>query len=141
MVKKQIMKENNVKHLELIHNIIDRLSHKSFLVKNWSITAITALIAFGVDKEDYKIFIIGLPVCLIFWYLDSHYLWLERSFRSLYNAVIKKEVKSMSMDISLYKKQINLRKIAFRPTIWPIYLTEFILLLLCTIHFMIKSFN
>ena len=129
------MKENRVKHLELIHNVIDRLSHKSFLVKSWSITAITALMAFGIDKEDYRIFIIGLPVSLIFWYLDSHYLWLEKKFRELYDAVIKKEVKSMSMDISDYKSKINPWAIAFRPTIWPIYLTEIILVTVCISYF------
>ena len=132
------MKEIRVKHLELIHNVIDRLSHKSFLVKSWSITAITALMAFGIDKEDYKIFIIGVPVALLFWYLDTHYLWLEKIFRELYNAVIKKEAKSMSMDISNYKSKINPWKIAFRPTIWPIYLSEIILLILCVIYFKAK---
>lgn len=135
MAKKLVMKENRVKHLEMIQNVIDRLSHKSFLVKSWSITAITALMAFGIDKGDYKIFIIGLPVGLLFWYLDTHYLWLEKIFRVLYDAVIKKEVKSMSMDISNYKSNINLWKIAFRPTIWPIYLSEIILLILCVIYF------
>tara|TARA_R110001592_G_scaffold42009_2_gene136700 strand:+ start:136 stop:531 length:396 start_codon:yes stop_codon:yes gene_type:complete len=127
------MKETKIKHLELIHNVIDRLSHKSFLVKSWSITAITALMAFGIDKGDYKIFIIGFPVALLFWYLDAHYLWLEKIFRELYDAVIKKEVNSMSMDISNYKSNINSWKIAFRPTIWPIYLSEIILLILCVL--------
>ena len=129
------MKETRIKHLELIHNVIDRLSHKSFLVKSWSITAITALMAFGIDKGDYKIFIIGFPVSLIFWYLDSHYLWLEKIFRKLYDAVIKKEIKSMSMDISALKSKTNPLGIAFRPTIWPIYLSEIILLILCVIYF------
>ncbi|WP_242084211.1 hypothetical protein [Aestuariivivens sediminis] len=132
------MKETKIKHLELIHNVIDRLSHKSFLVKSWSITALTALMAFGIDKGDYKIFIIGFPVALLFWYLDTHYLWLEKIFRVLYDAVIKKEIKSMSMDISNYKSNIHPWKIAFRPTIWPIYLSEIILLILCIIYFKAK---
>nr|WP_293298151.1 hypothetical protein [Allomuricauda sp.] len=104
MAKKEIIKENRVKHLEFIHNVIDRLSHKSFLVKSWSITTITALMAFGIDKGDYRIFIVGFPVSLLFWYLDSHYLWLEKSFRQLYDAVIKKEVKAMSMNITDFKR-------------------------------------
>lgn len=129
------MKETKIKHLELIHNVIDRLSHKSFLVKSWSITAITALMAFGIDKEDYRIFLIGFPVSIIFWYLDSQYLWLEKVFRKLYEGVRNKEVKSMSMDISDYKKKVNRWGILKRPTIWPIYLSEIILLILCVIYF------
>lgn len=128
------MKESRVKHLELIHNVIDRLSHKSFLVKSWSITAITALMAFGIDKEDYRIFILGFPVSLLFWYLDSHYLLLEKSFRKLYDNVIRKEVKLMTMDNADYKKEINLWSIAKTSTIWPIYFTEMLLLSLGTIY-------
>ncbi|MHA7863368.1 hypothetical protein [Flagellimonas marinaquae] len=135
MAKKEIIKENRVKHLEFIHNVIDRLSHKSFLVKSWSITTITALMAFGIDKGDYRIFIVGFPVSLLFWYLDSHYLWLEKSFRQLYDAVIKKEVKAMSMNITDFKGKINFWKIAIRPTVWPIYLTEIIVLSICLKYF------
>ncbi|UKM63883.1 hypothetical protein GSB9_00429 [Flavobacteriaceae bacterium GSB9] len=129
------MKEKRIKHLELIHSVIDRLSHKSFLVKGWSITAITALMAFGIDKADFKIFIIGYPVSFLFWYLDAHYLWLETAFRLLYDSVLKKQVNSMSMDISNYKKEIKICTIAFRPTIWTIYLTEIILLSISIIYF------
>lgn len=129
------MKESRIKHLELIHNVIDRLSHKSFLIKSWSITAITALMAFGIDKEDYRIFIIGFPVSIVFWFLDSQYLWLEKVFRKLFEGVRKKEVEPMSMDISLHKKQVNRLKIFFRPTIWPIYLFEIILLVLYILYF------
>lgn len=129
------MKESRIKHLELIHNVIDRLSHKSFLIKSWSITAITALMAFGIDKEDYRIFIIGFPVSIVFWFLDSQYLWLEKVFRKLFEGVRKKEVEPMSMDISVHKKQVNRLKIFFRPTIWPIYLFEIILLVLYILYF------
>ncbi|PKQ46074.1 hypothetical protein [Confluentibacter flavum] len=129
------MKETTIKHLELIHNVINRLSHKSFLVKSWSITAITALIAFGIDKEDYRIFLIGFPITIIFWYLDSQYLWLEKVFRKLYDGVRNKEVKSMSMDISDYKIKVNKWVIFKRPTILPIYLFEIILLIFCVLYF------
>ena len=132
------MKESRVKHLELIHNVVDRLSHKSFLVKSWSITAVSALMAFGIDKEDYRIFIVGFPVSLLFWYLDSHYLLLEKSFRKLYENAIIKEVKLMSMDNSEYKLKIKLWSIAKTPTIWPIYVTEILLLSLGVIYSVIS---
>jgi len=62
-------------------------------------------------------------------------LWLEKIFRKLYDAVIKKEVKPMEMDVSDFKSKVNLWLIAFRPTIWPIYLTEIILLSVCILYF------
>ena len=131
MANKCIIKENRIKHLEFIQNVIDRLSHKSFLVKSWSITTITALVAFGIEKGEFRIFVLGFPVSLLFWYLDSNYLWLEKCFRQLYEAVMKREVTPMSMNISNYKKKISFWKMALRPTVWPIYLTELGILFTC----------
>lgn len=113
--------EEKLKHLEFIHNVIERLSHKSFLVKSWSITTILALNAYGVDNNNEVIFLIGLPTSLLFWYLDSRYLHLERCFRKLYDKVRKDKVNQLSMKI---KKKNNFKeqfKSAFSHTSWPIY--------------------
>lgn len=131
------MNDTRLKHLELINNVIDRLSHKSFLVKSWSITAVTAILAFGIDKEDFRIFIVGVPVACVFWYLDTQYLWLENVFRELYKSVLKKEIKPMDMDISGHKCKVNWWVIFRRPTIWVVYFFEILILILSIIYFTI----
>ena len=125
------MTDTKLKHLEFIQNVIDRLSQKSFLVKSWSITTITALVAFGINNSNYKIFIIGVPISIIFWCLDGKYLWLERVFINLYNAVINDNVSDMSMDISSFKENTPKRKAFFRPTILLVYLPQIIILIIC----------
>ncbi len=120
--------EEKIKHLEFIQNVISRLSHKSFLVKSWSITTLAAICAFGIEKQNSLIFILGIPVSLLFWYLDSKYLMLERCFRKLYNKVRKDKVNSFSMKISNSKDIKMHLKTAFGHTVAPIYLLE---LLLC----------
>ena len=123
------MEEIKIKHLEFIQNIINRLSQKSFIIKSWSITTIAALIAFGIDKNNTHIFVIGLPLSLFFWYLDANYLWLEQIFRKLYDQVRKDKVEAFSMDIKELKKKVSFWKILLRPTILLIYIFEIILLI------------
>lgn len=115
------MVEEKLKHLEFIQNIISRLSHKSFLVKGWSITAISAICAFGIDKSNFLVFLVGIPLALLFWFLDAKYLSLERCFRKLYSKVRKGKVKNFSMKIDNSKNLRLILKTMFGSTIWPIY--------------------
>lgn len=119
--------EEKIKHLEFIQNVIHRLSHKSFLVKSWSITTITAICAFGVDKSNAVIFLIGIPVSLLFWFLDSRYLLLERCYRNLYNLVRKNKKKNFTMEVEDGKDFKQQFKSVFSSTICPIYLLELVL--------------
>jgi len=129
------MKESNIKHLEFIQGVINRLSQKSFIIKSWSITTIAALIVYGIDNCNSQIFLIGIPISLLFWYLDAHYLWLEQIFRKLYNQVRKEKVESFSMDIKDLKNKVPFLKMIIRPTILPIYLFEIVLLIIAIIYF------
>jgi hypothetical protein len=128
------MKESRIKHLEFVHNTINRLSHKSFLVKSWSITLITGLLAFGIEKQNLLLFYLAIPVVLLFWFLDTYYLWLEKVFRALYDGILEKSVKPLSMDISDFKNSTKFFKVLFRPTVISIYLSEILLILFSIIY-------
>ena len=52
------MSEYNVKHLEMIQAIIERMGNNSFIIKGWSFTSIGALFAFGLV----------IPVCGIYFF-------------------------------------------------------------------------
>lgn len=81
--------ENRLKHLELIQNIVDRLSDHSFQLKRWTVIVAAAILSLESKHPEQKtIFISFIPV-VIFWVLDAIYLYKERMFRSLYDHVRK----------------------------------------------------
>jgi hypothetical protein len=72
------MNTNNINHLELIQNVIDRMSNNSFLIKGWSTTLIAALFALAVkDSNQNYIYISFIPL-IMFWTLDGYQLYQER---------------------------------------------------------------
>ncbi|MDG5490591.1 hypothetical protein [Psychroserpens sp. SPM9] len=81
------------KELDLIQSVIGRMANNSFLIKGWTMTLMSALIAFGKDSILSNIngiyyLLIMIGVLIPFWWLDSYYLRQERVFRKLYEVVI-----------------------------------------------------
>ena len=75
-----------IDHLKMIQAVINRMSQTSFIIKGWSITVVTAILMYSiVSNRSFGLF--ALFPSLMFWGLDSYYLWQERLFRGLYEAV------------------------------------------------------
>lgn len=82
------MSEYNVKHLEMIQAIIERIGNNSFVIKGWSFTSIGALFAFWFSNTSmWYILLLNFCVTILFWFHDAYYLSLERQFRRLYDEV------------------------------------------------------
>jgi hypothetical protein len=79
--------EKLIKHMEMIQGVVNRLAGNSFAMKGWSVTLVSALIAIAVDKGDGRFALAGLLPAVLFWILDGYFLWQERLFRQLFNAV------------------------------------------------------
>ena len=79
--------EKLTKHLELIQGVVNRLAGNSFAMKGWAVALVTALIAIAVDRQDGRFAFAGLLPTFLLWFLDGYFLWQERLFRALYNAV------------------------------------------------------
>lgn len=79
--------EKLIKHLEMIQGVVNRLAGNSFAMKGWSVTLVSALVAIAVDKGDGGFALAGLLPALLFWILDGYFLWQERLFRQLFEAV------------------------------------------------------
>ncbi len=98
--------EKRIKHLEMIQGVLNRLAGNSFAMKGWSVTLVSALIAIAVDKSDGKFALAALLPALAFWILDGYFLWQERLFRKLYDAVRvrqkEKDEDFFSMNIAPY---------------------------------------
>ena len=86
--------ENLHKELELIQSVITRMANNSFLIKGWTMTLMSALIAFGKDSillsnlNGIYYLIMMLSVLIPFWWLDAYYLKQERIFRKVYEKAI-----------------------------------------------------
>ena len=81
------MKEENIRHLELIQTIISRMANNSFLLKGWTITLVAALFALAAKDARVSFAVLALIPGLSFWGLDAYYLRQERLYRALYDAV------------------------------------------------------
>lgn len=122
------MKEEKIKHLEFIQNIITRHNTNSFQIKGLTVAIVSALLAVYASNNNLEFIWIGIIPTILFWFLDSYYLQLEKKFRGLYNDVaciskVPKEIKEMEMRPDLYKggkyKFIN---VLFSNTMCPLYL-------------------
>ncbi len=95
------MNENKLKHLDFIQGVVNRMAANSFQIKGWSVTLVSALIALSLATKE-KAAMIGIcfiPV-IVFWILDSYFLWQERLFREVYNDVRQKEGKDIDFSMN-----------------------------------------
>lgn len=95
-----IDKDDVFKEIELIQSCISRMASNSFAMKGWHIGIISALIVFFFSKDTvnyHTLFIVIAVVTLIFWYLDSYYLMLERKYRWKYQWVLNNRVNSKTI--------------------------------------------
>jgi hypothetical protein len=105
--------EDKRKHLEMIQEVIARMSGNLFYLKGWTVTLVAGLFAFAVKgTNDKSIFVTFFPI-LIFWILDGYFLSQERCYRALYDDVrqLKEDEIDFTMDASTYKK--------FTRNTWP----------------------
>ena len=129
--------DNKLKHLEFIQNTITRMASNSFMLKGWCITIVSALIALSTKESDYRMYLAAFIPTIMFWILDSYYLWLEKAFRDLYKDVSEKDEQEIDFQIPIndYKH----KKDFFEVLGWNITTTGFygaimvLLLLICII--------
>lgn len=125
--KKDELTDHEIKHLEFIQGVINRMGSNSFQMKGWMITIVSALLALYASSsiKSYLLFAI-LPTAL-FWYLDTYYLQQERKFRGLYNDVAKvsenpPEIKPFAMPLKPYKGgKYSFWDVFTSETVFPLY--------------------
>lgn len=59
----------------------------SFLLKGWTVTVSIALFALAGASAKPIFVLIALFPAISFWGLDAYYLWQERLYRALYDAL------------------------------------------------------
>ena len=101
------LREILFKEIDLVQNVINRMSSNSFLVKGWAITLIVASLLFVSSAPFYYHFVTFLPL-IAFWFLDAFFLHTEKLYRALYDWLIKN--RAMSNDFLLDLNTQNLKK-------------------------------
>jgi len=105
--------EKQVKHLEMIQAVIERMGNYSFLIKGWSVTLVAAIFAL-TSRDIPKMFVLlAFFPALVFWILDGFYLWQERLFRSLYDHV--RRLNENQIDFSMDTSPVSKEKVYGKP--------------------------
>lgn len=127
------MKEETIKHLEFIQNIITRMNTNSFQIKAMSLSLVSALLAVYATTQQVDIIIICIFPISIFWILDAYYLSQERKFRGLYNDLVMNnnphKLKPFEINTTNYKgNKYSISSTLFSITIWTLYIPSTILI-------------
>lgn len=117
------LEEGTAKHLEFIQNVITRMSNSSFLIRGWSLTLSSALLAFSVKDVNPKIACIALIPLGAFWLLDCYYLRQERAYRMLYDEVrvANSPVEPFSMSTRPYHSRVPWKEVIASKTVLLFY--------------------
>jgi len=128
------MKDEVIKHLEFIQNIITRMNTNSFQIKGLSVSIVSILLTFYVSEKNTEFIFISIFPLILFWFLDTYYLTQERKLRELYNQLIKgnnAELKPFEIRLDLFKKgRFSFWSVLFSKTVWVLYLPTLLLMLI-----------
>lgn len=134
------LSDNKVKHLEFIQDVVSRMAHNSFMIKNWCITITIALLAVSSKIDNIAFMIVSIFSTIVFWMLDAYYLQQERRFRVLYNdaiapdfPVFKMSPSNESLSLPKNKKDLNFWRVFFSKTIVILYPTLIVMVLFVSI--------
>lgn len=97
---KQDYDDKEIKHLEMIESVIERMGQNSFALKGWTMTLVVAISAFSAAGTERKFALVAIAPIIAFWFLDSFYLQKERKYRELYKNVTAHKAAPFNMDIS-----------------------------------------
>jgi hypothetical protein len=95
--------EAKLKHLDYIQAAISRMATNSFLFKGWAITIAAGLAAFAAANTKTALLTIALISTVMFWALDGYYLWLERGFVKLHEAVVARSEDQIDFSMKIDK--------------------------------------
>ncbi len=93
--------ERQLKHLEFIQGVVNRLGANSFRVKGWTVVLVSALFVLSAREGRIAFSFIALLPLLFLWALDGYFLWQERLFRALYDHVRSLDKSKIDFSMSL----------------------------------------
>ncbi len=92
------------------------MANNSFMLKGCTITLIVAIFALADKEINQAYFLFTYIPAIVFWFLNSYYLQLERKYKVLYNQCTKKRNVDFDLEIQditygkTKKEQLKYRK-------------------------------
>lgn len=105
--------ENKIKHLELIQGVINRMANNSFMLKGWAVTLLAGIFVLAGKDTDSLYFLVAYIPVIVFWLLDSYYLYQERLYRALYEKVRLTDEGKIDFSLKATKKEFGNMKNCF----------------------------
>jgi len=141
MENKDKLKEYMLKEIDIIQDTIRRMGFNSFMIKGWAITLV--VITLLLKGSEYQVWIAFIPL-LVFWFLDTYFLWQERMYRKLYEWVINNRLKTEEylFDMNAYRfrdKVQSIPRIMFSITLGWLYGSIAILILIYALILLTKG--
>jgi hypothetical protein len=99
--KLSAMNEAKFKSLDYLQATISRMAQNSFMIKGWSVTLVSALVALSASGSNKTYVLIAYFPCFVFWMLDGYFLSQERKFRDLYDLVRAKSENDIDFSMSM----------------------------------------
>ena len=118
--------EPKVRKLEMIQGIMTRMAQNSFSLKGWAITLVSGIFILASRDAKVTFFLIAYIPTILFWFLDSYYLQLERQFKVLYISDSIKDPNRIDFDITRpetnYDDKTKYTQCLFAVTEWLFYI-------------------
>lgn len=77
-------------YLTILQGVIGRMATNSAACKTWCVTLVSAIVVVVADKNKPALVWIAFIPILLFLFLDTYYLLLEKEFRSTYTDFLRK---------------------------------------------------
>ena len=82
-IKSNIYNDDDRQYLQMMQSNIERMAANSANCKTWMVAFVTAFMALGSSIAVARYWLLlGIIPILLFWYLDTFYLHLERAMRN-----------------------------------------------------------
>ena len=117
-------------YLSILQGVINRMAVNSSGCKTWCIALVSAIIVIIADKGKPDFVWISVIPIVLFLFLDSYYLGLEKRFRNQYNGFIQKLHAGTAIVDDLFIVTpgrgarvfaIATGKALISPSVWPFY--------------------
>ena len=102
--------DKKTSHLNMIQNVITKMGNNSFSLKGWAVGIMIAVYAFA-GKSNVKAVIVTLMPLIVFWFIDTYYLMMERKYRGLYDDVRKKDEEEIDFSMNPNDVKIDLKDV------------------------------
>ena len=140
MVENQLLNENSSAvqaHLTMMQGVINRMAENSRSCKVWCVTLVAAILVLVARTGEPQHALIALVPTLLFLFLDSYYLALERSFIRSQNTFVAKLHRGDLESADIYRVipsgmglPLVVRCLLGSMSIWPFYLLVAVTVLL-----------